>query len=151
MRSGGMSGWIQDDPVARRGRCRAGPARPVSWVKSPGVISSCRSPVNFISRSITTVFAGMLIPSESVSVREHGLDEAALEQLLDGLLEQRDQPGVVRRDAAGRALEPVVVAEDRVILDGEHGRSHLDVLADPLALVLRRRAGRPPRRQRRTD
>ena len=44
------------------------PARPVSWVYSPGVSSSCRSPWNFHRSSITTVLAGMLMPSDSVSV-----------------------------------------------------------------------------------
>ena len=44
------------------------PARPVSCVYSPGVSSSCRSPWNFHRSSITTDLAGMLIPSDSVSV-----------------------------------------------------------------------------------
>ena len=43
------------------------PARPVSCVYSPGVRNSWRSPVNFVSFSITTERAGMLIPA-SVSV-----------------------------------------------------------------------------------
>ena len=44
------------------------PARPVSWVYSPGVMSACVSPLNFTSFSMTTVRAGMLMPSASVSV-----------------------------------------------------------------------------------
>src|SRR5680860_1489281 len=36
------------------------PARPVSWVYSPGVRNSWRSPVNLDSFSITTERAGML-------------------------------------------------------------------------------------------
>ena len=44
------------------------PARPVSWVYSPGVRNSWRSPVNLESFSITTVRAGMLIPRARVSV-----------------------------------------------------------------------------------
>ena len=44
------------------------PARPVSCVYSPGVSCSWRSPVNFVSFSITTVRAGMLMPTASVSV-----------------------------------------------------------------------------------
>ena len=44
------------------------PARPVSCVYSPGVSNSCRSPENFHRSSITTVRAGMLIPSDKVSV-----------------------------------------------------------------------------------
>ena len=44
------------------------PARPVSWVYSPGVTSTCASPFHFTSRSSTTVRAGMLMPSANVSV-----------------------------------------------------------------------------------
>ena len=44
------------------------PARPVSWVYSPGVRNSWRSPVNFESFSMTTERAGMLMPSARVSV-----------------------------------------------------------------------------------
>ena len=44
------------------------PARPVSWVYSPGVTSACVSPFHFDSLSITTERAGMLMPSARVSV-----------------------------------------------------------------------------------
>ncbi len=44
------------------------PARPVSWVYSPGVMSAWVSPFHFDSFSITTDRAGMLMPSASVSV-----------------------------------------------------------------------------------
>ena len=44
------------------------PARPVSWVYSPGVSGACCSPLNFTSRSSTTVRAGMLMPKANVSV-----------------------------------------------------------------------------------
>ena len=44
------------------------PARPVSWVYSPGVRNSWWSPVNLVSFSITTHLAGMLMPTASVSV-----------------------------------------------------------------------------------
>ena len=44
------------------------PARPVSWVYSPGVSAACCSPLNFTNRSSTTVRAGMLMPNASVSV-----------------------------------------------------------------------------------
>ena len=40
----------------------------MSCVYSPGVSSSWRSPWNFHRSSITTVLAGMLMPSDSVSV-----------------------------------------------------------------------------------
>ena len=44
------------------------PARPVSWVYSPGVTSTWASPFHFTSRSRTTLRAGMLMPSARVSV-----------------------------------------------------------------------------------
>ena len=44
------------------------PARPVSWVYSPGVSAAWVSPFHLSSRSMTTVRAGMLIPRASVSV-----------------------------------------------------------------------------------
>ena len=44
------------------------PARPVSWVYSPAVTSTWVSPLNLRNRSMTTVRAGMLMPSASVSV-----------------------------------------------------------------------------------
>ncbi len=44
------------------------PARPVSWVYSPGVISTCRDPSHLTSLSSTTERAGMLMPSARVSV-----------------------------------------------------------------------------------
>ena len=53
------------------------PARPVSWVYSPGVRNSWRSPVNFDSFSMTTVRAGMLMPRASVSVANTALTSPA--------------------------------------------------------------------------
>ena len=49
------------------------PARPVSWVYSPGVTSTCASPFHLTSRSSTTVRAGMLMPSARVSVANTAL------------------------------------------------------------------------------
>jgi hypothetical protein len=47
----------------------AAPGRaPVSWVYSAGVMSTCASTLNLTSFSSTTVRAGMLMPSASVSV-----------------------------------------------------------------------------------
>ena len=43
--------------------------------------------------------------------REHGPDQPADEQLLDGLLERRQQPGVVRGDPALQRLAPLPEAE----------------------------------------
>ena len=44
------------------------PARPVSWVYSPGVMGTCASPFHLVSFSRITVLAGILIPRASVSV-----------------------------------------------------------------------------------
>jgi hypothetical protein len=44
------------------------PARPVSWVYSPGVMSAWVSPFHLLSFSNTTERAGMLMPNASVSV-----------------------------------------------------------------------------------
>src|SRR4028118_1278066 len=49
------------------------PARPVSWVYSPGVTSTCASPFHLTSRSRTTGRAGMLMPSARVSVAKTAL------------------------------------------------------------------------------
>ena len=54
------------------------PARPVSWVYSPGVNGRCCSPLNLTSFSSTTVRAGMLIPSASVSVAKTALIRPAV-------------------------------------------------------------------------
>ena len=54
------------------------PARPVSWVYSAGVMSTCASPLNFTSFSSTTVRAGMLMPSASVSVANTARMRAAV-------------------------------------------------------------------------
>ena len=49
------------------------PARPVSCVYSPGVMSTRASPLNLSRRSSTTERAGMLIPSARVSVAKTAL------------------------------------------------------------------------------
>ena len=49
------------------------PARPVSWVYSPGVMSACASPFHLLSFSSTTDRAGMLMPSARVSVANTAL------------------------------------------------------------------------------
>ena len=54
------------------------PARPVSWVYSPGVMSTWVSPFHLDSLSMTTVRAGMLMPSASVSVAKTILTRPAL-------------------------------------------------------------------------
>ena len=50
----------------------------MSWVYSPGVTSTWASPFHFDSRSITTVRAGMLMPSASVSVAKTTFTRPAL-------------------------------------------------------------------------
>ena len=57
------------------------PARPVSCVYSPGVRNSWCSPVNFESFSMTTERAGMLMPSDSVSVANTTLTSPAAKRL----------------------------------------------------------------------
>ena len=56
------------------------PARPVSCVYSPGVSISWWSPVNFVSFSMTTVRAGMLTPTASVSVANTALISPSVKQ-----------------------------------------------------------------------
>ncbi len=64
---GFMPGCQSTTPCPSTSRPRR-PARPVSWVYSPGVMSAWVSPFHLLSFSITTVRAGMLMPSASVSV-----------------------------------------------------------------------------------
>jgi hypothetical protein len=67
---------------------------------------------------------------------EHGADEAAYEQFLDGLLERRDQPSVVRCDAAAQRVAPFPVAEHLEVLRCDAGRLLVDDAVDLVALVL---------------
>src|SRR6266516_4166103 len=62
-----MNGWCSTTAAPRVSMPRR-PARPVSCVYSPGVSSSWRSPSHLDRRSIAAVRAGMLMPSDSVSV-----------------------------------------------------------------------------------
>jgi hypothetical protein len=75
--------------------------------------------------------------------REHELDEPLLEQLLDGLLEHRQHPGVVRRDAGGERVDEVVEPERDEVVVIHPGRAHLRELPDPVGLV---RLGQPDAR-----
>ena len=54
------------------------PARPVSWVYSPALMSAWVSPFHLESFSRTTERAGMLIPSASVSVAKTALTSPRL-------------------------------------------------------------------------
>ena len=111
------------------------PARPVSWVYSPGVMSAWVSPFHFESFSMTTERAGMLMPRASVSVAKTDPAQPPQEQLLDALLERRQHAGVVGGDAAGQAVEEVVVAEDLQVLVGQVGAALLDEGEDLVALL----------------
>ena len=53
------------------------PARPVSWRYSPEVSVARPAPPYLVKRSITTERAGMLIPSDSVSVAKTTLSSPA--------------------------------------------------------------------------
>ena len=112
------------------------PARPVSWVYSPGVRSACASPLNLTSRSSTTVRAGMLMPSARVSVAKTASHQPADEQLLDGLLERRQQPRVVRGDPPLERLAPLPVAQHAQVGLGQVTGAALDDPADLVDLVL---------------
>ncbi len=72
--------------------------------------------------------------------REDDLDQLALEEVLDDLLERRQQTGVMRGDAALEVVEPLVVAEHREILVQQRPGALLDDRADLRALL---RAGQP--------
>ena len=56
------------------------PARPVNWVYSPGVIETCASPFHLVNFSRTTVLAGILIPSASVSVAKTAFTKPRLKR-----------------------------------------------------------------------
>ena len=131
------------------------PARPVSWVYSPGVRSAWVSPFHFESFSITTVRAGMLMPSARVSVAKTTLTRPSWNSSSTHLLERRQHAGVVGGDAAGEAVEELVVAQDVEVLLGQRARRLLDAGEDLVALGGRgepyvglHAAGSPPRRSR---
>ncbi|KZM36846.1 hypothetical protein OJAG_04830 [Oerskovia enterophila] len=58
--------------------------------------------------------------------REHDLDQAAAEQVLDDLLEDGQHPGVVGRDAARERLAPGPVPQDVEVLGGQGRAALLD-------------------------
>ena len=69
--------------------------------------------------------------------REHHLHEPGLEQLLDGLLEHREHPRVVRRHPGRQPVQEVVEAErDQVLLVDPRGAA-LRALADAVGLGAR--------------
>ena len=106
------------------------PARPVSWVYSPGVMSACCSPFHLTSFSSTTERAGMLMPSARVSVAKTALTRPRTNSSSTTSLKVGSMPGVVGGDAPLQAFEPLVVAEDVEVLVGDGGGALLDDLAD---------------------
>ena len=77
--------------------------------------------------------------------REHRTDQAGREQLLDDLLERGQHPGVVRRDPAPQAVQPLAVAEHGQVLRRDVRGAALGGLLDHLGLF---RRGQPqPRGQ----
>src|SRR5690606_8072690 len=74
----------------------------------------------------------------------HDLHELALEQLLDDLLERRQQARVVRRDAALEVVGPLAEAEHAEILVLQRRRALTDDLADLLPLLAARQADPRP-------
>ena len=123
------------------------PARPVSWVYSPGVRNSWRSPVNFESFSMTTERAGMLMPSARVSVANTTFTSPGGERLLDRLLHRRHHARVVRGEPGLEAGEPLVVAEHVEVVVGEARGLGVGDGADLGALP---RLGEPQARRRGT-
>ena len=77
------------------------------------------APPNLVNRSITTVRAGMLMPSDRVSVANTTFSRPLGEALLDRLAVGRDQPGVVGGQPRLEPLEPLGVAEHGQVVVGE--------------------------------
>ena len=107
------------------------PARPVSCVYSPGVSGACCSPLNFTSRSSTTVRAGMLMPSASVSVANTALTRPAVNSSSTVCRKIGSMPGVVGGQPPQQALTPLVVAEHGQIGVGQVAAAPVDHLGDP--------------------
>ena len=87
------------------------PARPVSWVYSPGVSRWWCSPVNLVSFSITTDTRRHVDADGQRLGGEDHLHEAVDEALLDDLLHRRHHAGVVRGDADVELGDELGVAE----------------------------------------
>ena len=95
------------------------PARPVSCVYSPGVRNSWCSPVNFESFSITTERAGMLMPSESVSVANTTFTSPAANASSTASFIGGTMPAWCAANPPSEAREPRVVAEHVEVVVGE--------------------------------
>ena len=73
---------------------------------------------------------------------EHGLQEALLEEVLDDLLEARDQTRVMCGDPALQCREPFLVAEREQIVTGKVARTLLRIFGD-VSTLLRRCQSQP--------
>ena len=113
------------------------PARPVSWVYSPGVMSACVSPFHFTSFSRTTVRAGMLMPSASVSVAKTALIRPSVNSSSTTSLNVGSSPAWWAATPRLEPLDQLPVAEHAEVLVGEGADPLLDPAPDPVALVLR--------------
>ena len=129
------------------------PARPVSWVYSPGVSISWWSPVNLVSFSITTVRAGMLMPTASVSVANTTLTSPSMKHASTTSLNGGTMPAWWAAMPGLELGEELAVAEHGEVVVGEALEAGVDDLADAVALVAvgraaarRRGTPAPPRR-----
>ena len=116
------------------------PARPVSWVYSPGVMSACVSPFHLLSFSITTVRAGMLMPSARVSVANTTLQSPRTKSASTTCLNAGSMPAWWAAIPRLRRVQEVVVAEDDQVVVGEVATGTLDIGEDLVALL---RGGEP--------
>ena len=97
------------------------PARPVSWVYSPGVTSAWLSPFHFTSRSRTTDRAGMLMPSASVSVAKTAFTSPRTNSSSTTSLNVGSMPAWWAAMPRSRPVQPVGVAEDGQVLRRDVG------------------------------
>ena len=111
------------------------PARPVSWVYSPGVSISWWSPVN-LRQLLDHDRARRHVDADGERLGgEHHLHQALDEARLDDLLERRHHPGVVGGDAGLELGEELAVAEHGEVRVGSMpAEPGVDDLADAVAL-----------------
>ena len=106
------------------------PARPVSWAYSPDVRPLRPCSRIFVSRSITTVRAGMLMPSDSVSVANTTCSRLAEKQSSTASRKAGIRPAWCDADARLEPGGPRPVPEHAQLVVGE-----------PLGVLLAARAG----------
>ena len=116
------------------------PARPVSWVYSPGVSSWWPLPPNLVTSSMTTERAGMLIPRARVSVAKTTFTSASAKHASTASRNGGTMPAWWAATPASRPADVARVAEHGQVLVGEGIDVGLDDRADPLALL----GGRQP-------